>query len=205
MEGITLTYAVALSVGFFHAFEIDHLVAVGNLVSRKQSSRQAIYEGLRWGLGHTSSIFLIGLLIIVGKKMVGVSSFELMEGCVGIMLICLGLFRLYDLIKSYNHSKDHRHPKSFAYGVGLVHGLAGSGSLILLVLSQTKSVFIGMSFLLLFGIGSIAGMAVASGIFSLPYNISFKNMKVFQMLFSIASAALCIYIGGDLLTTHLLS
>jgi high-affinity nickel permease len=205
MEGITLTYAVALSIGFFHAFEIDHLVAVGNLVSRKNSSRHAIYEGLRWGLGHTSSIFLIGLLIIVGKTMIAASSFELLEGIVGIMLIALGLYRLYELVKSYKHGLDHHHAKTFAYGVGLIHGLAGSGSLVLLVLSQTKSTITGMSFLLLFGIGSIVGMAVASSIFSLPFSTTFRKMKLIQMALSITSATLCIYIGGNLLTTHLLS
>lgn len=204
MEGITLTYAVALTIGFVHAFEIDHLVAVGNLVSRKQSTRHAIYEGLHWGLGHTSSIFLIGIIIIVGKSMIAASSFAFLEGCVGLMLIALGLYRWHELIKEYNHSSDHQHTRSFAYGIGVIHGLAGSGSLVLLVLSQTKSMMTGMGFLLLFGLGSIGGMAVASGIFSLPYTYSFSGMKYIQLIFSIASATLCIYIGSNLLTTNLL-
>ena len=57
----------AAVVGFGHAFEADHLVAVGNIVTKRDKLPLAIKDGIFWGLGHTSTIFLIGLIMIIGK------------------------------------------------------------------------------------------------------------------------------------------
>ena len=59
---------IAAAIGFGHAFEADHLVAVGNIVTKREKPVLALKDGMYWGLGHTSTIVLIGLLIIVGKS-----------------------------------------------------------------------------------------------------------------------------------------
>ena len=56
--------------------------------------------------------------------------------------------------------------------MGMVHGLAGSGALTLLVLSTMSSVAQGLIFLLLFGIGSILGMLLFSGLIGLPFKLT---------------------------------
>ena len=52
----------AAMIGFTHAFEADHLVAVSNIVTKRDKLLLAVKDGIYWGLGHTSTIFLIGLL-----------------------------------------------------------------------------------------------------------------------------------------------
>ncbi len=56
--------------------------------------------------------------------------------------------------------------------MGMVHGLAGSGALTVLVLSTMSSVAQGLFFLLVFGVGSILGMMVFSGLISLPFRLT---------------------------------
>ena len=63
----SVPFLFAAMIGFTHAFEADHLVAVSNIVTKRDKLLLAVKDGIYWGLGHTSTIFLIGLLIIVGK------------------------------------------------------------------------------------------------------------------------------------------
>jgi hypothetical protein len=48
--------------------------------------------------------------------------------------------------------------------VGLVHGLAGSGALTALVFAELPSAALRIAYITLFGLGSVAGMAIASGL-----------------------------------------
>ena len=56
--------------------------------------------------------------------------------------------------------------------VGIVHGLAGSAALMLLVLSTIKSQFVGMAYIGVFGIGSIGGMMLMSALVGLPIHLT---------------------------------
>ena len=58
---------LTIYAGFAHAFEADHLLAVGNIVSQRNNTRLSLKDGIFWGLGHASTIFFIGLLMIVLK------------------------------------------------------------------------------------------------------------------------------------------
>ena len=178
----------AAIVGFGHAFEADHLVAVGNIVTKRSKFELALKDGVYWGLGHTSTIFLIGLLMIVGKSTFLNGYFGYLEAVVGLMLITLGIYRLFEYYyekkqdalhrEQHNHYQPHHHltdveekgSHRLAYAVGLIHGLAGSGALILIVMAEVQSPLNSILYLLIFGIGSVIGMLVAAGIFSLPFS-----------------------------------
>jgi len=107
---------------------------------------------------------------------------------------------------TYTHSHiitapNHHHPNKLnsfnaAFGVGLVHGLAGSGALVVLVLSQMKSTLEGLMYILIFGIGSILGMFMASGLFSLPYGKSILKSQKLQFVLIIISSLLCVFYGS---------
>src|ERR1043165_6832233 len=60
--------------------------------------------------------------------------------------------------------------------VGMMHGLAGSGALTLLVLTQISSAWVGLLYVLTFGVGSIAGMLLMSGLIGLPFALSSRNL-----------------------------
>lgn len=189
----------AAVVGFGHAFEADHLVAVSSIVTRRDKLALAVKDGIYWGAGHTSTIVLIGLLIIVGRVTFPDGYFGYFEAAVGLMLVALGAWRLYNYFRTRRQNgewMDAADSHHLAYGVGLVHGLAGSGAMILLVMTEIQSNFSSMMYLLIFGIGSIAGMLVAAGIFSLPFSRRITGNQSLQLGLIVASSLLCIGYGA---------
>lgn len=195
MEITALLFAAV--VGFTHAFEADHLIAVGNIVTRRNNPILAVKDGIFWGFGHTSTILLVGSIFIVGKIAMNEDLFRYLEASVGIMLIGLGISRLYH---TYKHNQQHIHqqahaPHRLAYSVGLIHGLAGSGAVILSVLTTIQDSATGIAYLLIFGIGSVAGMIVAAGIFSLPFSEKILKNSRLQNALAIIAALLCIGLG----------
>ncbi|ADB39865.1 urease accessory protein [Spirosoma linguale] len=195
---------LALSVGFAHAFEADHLVAVSTIVTRRNNIWLALKDGVFWGLGHTSTILLIGSIFMLGKFALRAGDFRYLEAGVGVMLVTLGGLRLYKLTVFREvadaHSRVHEgHAHRLAYGVGLIHGLAGSGALILSVLTQIKSTGAGMIYLGLFGIGSIAGMMVAASAFSVPFSVRMATNPLVRTTLVVVSSVICIGLGATVI------
>jgi ABC-type nickel/cobalt efflux system permease component RcnA len=60
--------------------------------------------------------------------------------------------------------------------IGMMHGLAGSGALMLLVLTQISSPLLGFLYVATFGIGSIVGMLLMSGLIGLPFAFSSRKL-----------------------------
>jgi len=187
----------AAVVGFGHAFEADHILAVSSIVSKRNNIILAIKDGIFWGLGHTSTIVVIGMVIIIGKATFLQGYFSYFEAAVGIMLIVLGLSRLYNYwqenesLVMVDGNKGHK----LAYNVGLIHGLAGSGAMVLLVMSEIESSTLSILYLLIFGIGSIVGMLLAAGFLTIPLSKKMYSIKNIRLFFTIASSALCIIYG----------
>ena len=86
--------------------------------------------------------------------------------------------------------------------VGMVHGLAGSAALMLLVLSTIESPFGGLAYIVIFGLGSVGGMLLLSGIISLPFILTaqrFTLMNRWIRLFAgVASVAFGLYLGWEI-------
>lgn len=193
MELAPLLFAVV--VGFAHCFEADHLVAVSSIVTRRDSTPAALKDGAFWGLGHTSTILLVALVYMLGKFVLNETLFHYFEAGVGVMLVGLGIHRLFKLKSDLTHPHVHEPAYGLAYGVGLMHGLAGSGGLLISVLTQIKEPISAFVYLLLFGMGSIVGMMVAAGAFSLPFSSKlFQNRYIMRGL-TLISAALCVGLG----------
>lgn len=191
------TLLVACSIGFAHAFETDHLVAVSSIVTKRNHWLLAIKDGVYWGLGHTSVILLVGIIYMVGRFVLNENDFRYFEATVGLMLIFLGISRLYKFYMNpeshHQHYPDGSH--KIAYGIGAIHGLAGSGAVLLTVLSQIKSNFNGILYILVFGIGSIFGMMLAAGVFSVPFSSKFLKIKWLSYFLTVVSCLLCIGLG----------
>ena len=223
---LLLSLLLTIYAGFTHAFEADHLLAVSNIVSKRNNMKLSVKDGVFWGLGHASTIFFIGLLMIVFKTAISEQYFRYFEAVVGIMLIVLAVYRLVKffynkkiVIHTHNHfhaggqhkhihlhvSQDikHQHPHSLAYGVGLVHGLAGSGALIVLVMSQMKGPVDRLIYLLIFGAGCIAGMMLAAGLFSVPFSKKMMQANALQTFLIITSSLLCLLYGSKVIYENL--
>src|SRR5688572_2636282 len=187
MEITSETSAVAvLAIGFLlglqHAVEADHLAAVSTIVSEKKNLLTASLVGGLWGVGHTISLFVVGVLVIVLKLQISETVEGRLEAVVGVMLVLLGLNALRKLFTSHIHAHIHQHgtrehvhfhrhgdelvedshhrfsPRSIF--IGMIHGLAGSAALMLLIVPTISSPVIGLLYIMVFGIGSIGGMMV---------------------------------------------
>ncbi len=107
-----LPFLLAASLGFRHAFEADHLVAVGNIVKKHNSTYLAMKDGTYWGIGHTISILIIGLIMLFMRWVIPDHYFKSMEGAIGVMIICVGVFHLWRFFKNKPlriHKHEHTH------------------------------------------------------------------------------------------------
>jgi len=188
----------AAVVGMGHAFEPDHLLAVSTLVTRHDRLGPALKDGLFWGLGHTTMLVLFGSIIIFSRATWLHSGY--FEAAVGVMLIGLGIGRLLDK----NSYQSFQKPKQagFAYTVGLVHGLAGSGALVLAVLGAIPQPAWAVAYILVFGLGSVLGMLAAVGLMHLPFTQRMRLGKRLRASAVVLSSALSVGYGGWLIWTH---
>lgn len=201
-------------LGLKHALDADHVVAVSTIVSRHRKLSKASLVGALWGLGHTTTLLVVGVAVLVFKLTIPervAAGFELL---VGIVLVALGLSVLWDLrrrrmhahvhrhgehehwhLHSHENSESHEHSHEGRLGlrpllVGMVHGLAGSAALMLLVLSTVDSVWLGVLYILIFGIGSIAGMLVVSTVISLPVVVLARWQQGISLIAGLTSIVL---------------
>jgi sulfite exporter TauE/SafE len=99
----------------------------------------------------------------------------------------------------HHQAQPHNHAVS-AVGlkpvlIGTMHGLAGSGAAMLLVLTQTSSALIGFLFLAIFGLGSIVGMILMSGLIGLPFALTARNVGRLHRQLQTVAAAVSIVFG----------
>ena len=196
---------LGLLLGLQHAMEADHLAAVASLSARKRSLRDAARQGTAWGLGHSLTLLLIGGGVLLIDGLIGERTALLLESAVGLMLILLGLDVLLRLwrqrvhfhvhshdsethIHAHAHAPgsrheadphDHRHAKSLPLRsllVGMVHGMAGSAALIVFALGSVRSIWEGLAYIAVFGLGSIIGMTALAVVISLPLRWSARSL-----------------------------
>ncbi len=189
-------------LGLKHALDADHLAAVSTMATEKRSLLGSSMIGVWWGIGHTISLLVAGSLVMLLHLQIGPRTSNAVELGVGIMLIILGVNALRKLLRGgtvhmHAHEHDghwHAHPHLHErqaqdaphahHGlragarpllIGLVHGMAGSAALTLLVLATISSTAVGFLYIAIFGVGSIGGMAIMSALFSLPAKLSGKR------------------------------
>lgn len=162
-----MIYAMAgLAAGSLHVLTgPDHLAAVAPLAVERRQSSWLI--GLLWGFGHTSGVWLVGALAFWLRESFPLDMLSAgAERLVGVALIAIGLWGLRRLVAgtTHRHAHEHGEPASQAhrqasFGVGILHGLAGSshflGIVPALAIPSREGVF---GYLIAFGVGSIAAM-----------------------------------------------
>lgn len=217
-------------LGLKHATDADHVVAVTTFVSQERSLLRSCWIGLFWGTGHTLSLAAAGTLILLLKLNVSEQWTAWLELGVAFMLVVLGARVLYQAWKSkihlhrhahthvpgatphvhwhlHSHGKPHEHAGWLHVGirpliVGMVHGAAGTGALMLLVLSTIHSPLRAVMYIVIFGIGSVAGMLVISFLLAIPLQWAARNVasghQLVQGAAGVFSCVFGMYLGMDL-------
>ena len=183
-------------LGVRHALDADHVAAVSTMLAQRPDLRRSGFIGLCWGCGHTAVLLAVGLSVLALKITIPDHVAQAFESIAGLMLVGLGAALAVTLYREQWHLHAHEHDgarhvhlhshrlggdHAHRHGwrdsvpplmVGMVHGLAGSAALMLVVLSAAHTVWEGMAYILLFGLGSILGMAALGVLISLPFSYS---------------------------------
>jgi ABC-type nickel/cobalt efflux system permease component RcnA len=231
--GVFALLGLGLAFGLKHATEVDHVVAVSTIVSEHGNVFRSALVGALWGGGHTVSLVVVGVIVLVFRVAIPVAVANWLEFGVALMIIGLGVLTIARVLRRrrdvhlHRHSHDgqshvhihfHEHGTDHAsdapsrsarpkhshaisqlglkpFLVGAMHGLAGSAALSLLVLTQVQSVSLGLLYLGLFGLGSMAGMMLMSGLIGLPFAFSGRRLTGLNYGLQTIAGALSVVFG----------
>jgi len=217
-------FTLAFLVGMSHALEADHVAAVSSMATRQTSMRQIVRTGAVWGLGHTLTLMAFAGAALVLGLTVHEAFAGWLEFAVGVMLVGLGGHIFYRMYRDRVHFHIHKHkaaaPHFHAHShagefqdhtrsghdhdhapfpvrallVGMMHGMAGSAALLVLSVSTAPSASTGFVYVILFGVGSILGMAALSVLIAVPIALSARFLtwanRGIQMATGLATIAL---------------
>lgn len=210
---------LGLLLGLRHALDADHIAAVSTLVTRERGVVRSCLLGAFWGAGHTVALLAAGVAVIGFRLTIAPAVEVALERAAGLVLVLLGghvLLRAVGALVVHGHehahhgathrhvhlhlgSSDPGHVHLVRLGgrpflVGLLHGLAGSAALTLLVLGTIPSPLGGLAYILVFGLGSTAGMLLLGGLVGWPIARAAgqgERLRTgLQVLAGVASAAL---------------
>ena len=227
-------------LGMRHATDADHVIAVTTILNRSRRFAHMTLIGALWGLGHTLTVVLVGIAIIVFNVVIPPPVGLAMEFAVALMLIALGILNLTGGLRQlterltppaplhghphehlHAHDDDdaehpHRHAHLHGHGtdadlslvetfgwyqllrpvaVGLVHGLAGSAAVALLVLATIDDRGAALAYLVIFCVGVAAGMAVLTTVIGLPFWVAKARSAQINRWLMIGSGLLSLAFG----------
>jgi cytochrome c biogenesis protein CcdA len=195
--GLGVILLISLFLGLRHASDPDHLAAVTTLIASEEEHERARKAGLMgffWGLGHGTTLLILGLPLVLFNRSLPEPVQQAAEVAIGAIIVFLAARLLLRWRRGFYHvhthahdeGRDHRHVHSHeendlhehdhavphrtplsAYGIGLVHGIGGSGGLTLLLLSTISNQAEAAGALLIFAAGTAVSMALLSTAFGL--------------------------------------
>jgi ABC-type nickel/cobalt efflux system permease component RcnA len=191
-----LALASGFTVGCLHAFDADHIAAVSALASRTRRAVVAMRLGLMWGLGHSSILLLVGGSLVALRLPIPPEIERWAETLVGVLLVGIGAWSMWQVRRDWHqhvhrhahdgaehlhlhghqstgsHEHEHHHGNSL-FAVGVAHGLAGTGAVIVLVPVALASAPLNAAlFLACFGAGTMVAMALFSLLFNAAIHLT---------------------------------
>jgi len=221
LSGITVL-GLGLVLGLKHALDADHLVAVSTFLGQRHTFLSSLLVGSFWGIGHSVSLLAVGFLVVLFDVSLPERVAGFLEFSVALMLIVLGLNAFKHVIRGGRihthwhahgdriHSHPHLHPVADSdmpqshhglrpgwkpIAVGMVHGLAGSAALMLIVVSTIESRAVALGYITIFGIGSIGGMAMMSSIVGLPLRLTIRRFAKAHLVIQALAGFLSVSFG----------
>ena len=200
-------------MGIKHAIEPDHIIAVSTIASQSKKIGRSALAGVFWGIGHTTTLFILGITLILLKSQIPEVWAMSLEFLVGIMLVYLGMDSLVRIRKEKIHAHVHPHRdgsvhnhfhshgtsaahehqhKNVSYyksaTIGFIHGLAGSAAMILLTMETVQTVWQAATYIIVFGLGTVCGMLLFTTVLAIPFVMSTRNTGVHFWLARVTGA-----------------
>lgn len=196
-------------LGLRHAADPDHVVAVTAIVARHRSPWRAAVVGAVWGLGHTLTILLAGGVIVLFELAVPHKTALALEMVVAVVIVTLGLLNVFgrgdDAERAATPEAARREDATTsarAFGVGLVHGLAGSSAIALIVLATVREPAAKLAYLGVFGLGTMAGMTLVTLAFATPVTVLARRFawstRGIRVATGLASVAFGVWLAAEI-------
>jgi high-affinity nickel permease len=215
------TLVLGFVLGLRHALDGDHVAAVATFTTEERNLWRSSLIGAYWGVGHSVALLVFGSLIVALRLEVSPRVSQTLEFAVGVMLILLGANALRKLPRStavhaHAHEHDgsshshlhvhlgdaghtHQHRMLRVAGkpflVGIVHGLAGTAAVLLLVVGAIPSALLALGVLLIFGVGTIGGMMAMSVLMSVPLAFAAGRVRTVERLLRFTAGAFSLAFG----------
>jgi ABC-type nickel/cobalt efflux system permease component RcnA len=222
---ILSVFGLGLALGLRHALDADHLAAVSTIASERRNVIASSLAGAFWGLGHTVALLAVGVAVILLRIEIGPRTAAAAELCAALMLVGLGVDTLWKVARGgqlhlhrHRHGKrTHAHPHVHAgeahddpdrgdwhhglrhqrrpFFVGMVHGLAGSAALMLIILAGLPSPSLAFTFITAFGIGSVGAMACMGALLGAPAVLTASRFRRVHVLVRSVAGVVSVVIG----------
>lgn len=219
---ISTVAGIGLLLGLRHAFEPDHLAAISTLATRPAARLwSAARLGLVWGVGHTATVGIVVLFIIVLGIQLPERFWPAAELVVAALLVLLGSVVIWRYVRGRWHMHRHSHQPSAvshlhfhshsvtvdhehlhgtvdarrSLGFGIAHGLAGSGAIAALLVAATPAAAARLAYFAAFGIGTIMGMLGVSLTLSVVVRLASRQSERWATILHVGAAALSVVAG----------
>ncbi|NQY33755.1 MAG: hypothetical protein HRT37_02065 [Alteromonadaceae bacterium] len=155
---------LGIAIGLFHAFDVDHVVAMATFVDKKSKLKPILYYAIKWGTGHGGVLLLLGVLLAFIGIQLPDWFVHYSEITVGLLLIYLGCRVLGYLTKNGHTSSQSKNQSVITklkhdhapILIGMLHGVAGSASVLMILPNMMKAQF--LIHIALFSMGCLLGM-----------------------------------------------
>jgi ABC-type nickel/cobalt efflux system permease component RcnA len=214
---------IGLLLGFRHAFEPDHLAAVSTLATRQGRLLDACRLGVAWALGHTASVgIVVGAIILFGLHLPD-RLWPAADFLVALLLIGLGTtvilryvrgrwhlhvhsheggphLHLHSHAPSTGPADHHAHPHARgdarrSLGFGLLHGLAGSAAILVLLVAAAPTRAAQVAYFAAFAAGTMLGMLAVSLSLAFMVRLAAGRGTRWAMALHVGSAVASVAVG----------
>ena len=200
-------------LGLRHALEPDHLTAVAALASRTGGARRLARVAAAWGAGHAAVLFAVGVALVWTGARWPPAVAGALELAAGAVLVWLGVDVLRRVAApapalaaaGVVAGDGARAFTARAFFVGGVHGVEGSGAVVLLALPGVRSATTAAAYLGSFGLGSIAGMLACSLLVTLPVGIAARRVARYAPRLQLVVGVTSVAVGGAMIAGYIRS
>lgn len=216
-HGAAAVVVVAFALGLRHASDPDHLVAVSTLAAgmRDRAARSAARLGAAWGVGHATTMLAFGIPVIVLRSFLPRFVEQTAEILIGGIIVVLAVRLLLNWrhgafhahvhahggdphahVHSHAHDASHVHhhrvrTPAQAFAIGLVHGLAGSGAVAVLIVAAVSDRRLAVLALVLLALGTAVSMTALSAVVGRTLSAARGRRLLEPAVPGLAGAALC--------------